>query len=210
MLLVVFLLVVVFVVGLFMILMKQGAAFGAVGHPTRACELFSGGGGRGVSRVMLDSGLDAYAVRRFAGAMAAFDPYGWEHGVRAPVTVVGPVGDGWKKALNSHLTTVTLAMLDEIMTFHGCVFVFARSGFNGEMFVLPIEIESLPSVEFVGRELLDGLKWLAPATIMSAVVPVGRAMVLSLENGVEVVAKEGLNATLNVTAPIKKIVVRKV
>jgi hypothetical protein len=209
MLLVVFLLVVVFVVGLLMILMKEGVAFGAGGHPKRACELFSGGGG-GASRVMLDSGLDAYAVRRFAGAMAAFDPYGWDHGVRAPVTVVGPVGDGWKKAFNGHLTAATLAMLDEIMTFHGCVFVFARSGFNGEMFVLPIEIESLPSVEFVGRELLDGLKWLAPATIMSAVVPVGRAMVLSLENGIEVVAKEGLNATLNVTAPIKKIVVRKV
>ncbi len=208
---IVFILVLVFVIGICVLIFTQASLFdGKGGHPMKYFECFA----NQVSSRMLSSGMDEYKIRRFAGALAAYDPYEWVHTPKAPVTVVNPVGEGWKKNLNMHLSSISLSMLDEFLTFQGGVFFFNKANFDGELYILPIEVESLPSVEFsidTHRELFEiGLKWFAPATLMSMIVPVGRAVVVSLRNDVELVLKEGLNESVNITAPIVKIEVKKI
>jgi len=205
---IVFILVFVFVIGLCIIVFKQASLFEG-GHPLKYSECFA----NKISSQMLTSGADEYKVRKFAGAIAAFDPYEWVHTSKAPVTVVNPVGEGWKKKLNMHLSSIALSMLDEFLTFQGGVFLFNKANFDGEMFILPIEVESLPSTEFkldTHRELFEiGLKWLAPAMMISVVVPSGRSVLIKLKNGVELILKEGLNHMVNIIAPIVSVVIKK-
>jgi hypothetical protein len=205
--LVVLVLVVVFVVGVFIMLLNQKSAFER-GHPR---ECFSD---NKVSQQMLAAGADPYAIRKLAGALAVSDPAGWEYSGKAPVTVVGPVGDGWKKALTMQANDVSYGMLDAFLSFQHAVFIFGAANFMGELFVLPLETASEAAVEFgekSHRQLLNtNLKWLAPARMLSVIVPPKRVVVFELQQNVpDVIIKEGSHASISIIAPIKKIIVKK-
>lgn len=208
MLIVVLILVMVFIGGLFFI-----ASHHRLRRERFAGDSSSSSSSNNVSAQMLASGTDPYVVRKFAAAVAAFDPYGWAHTPSAPVTVVNPVADGWKKAFNMHIASAAHAMLNNVLGFQQAAFVFGGTNYGGEMYVLPIELMSAPATEFnieSHRELLQTyLKWLAPARIISAVVPEGWTLVFKLENANDVVAKEGMHSSISITAPIQSILIKK-
>lgn len=207
---VIFVLVLVFVIGIFVLMINKPGAFeGPGGHPNKY-ECFE----NKVANQMLAGGADPYVVRKFASALAAFDAYEWSHAPKAPVTVVGPVGDGWKKGLTMHVSDAVYNMLNTVLAFPHAVFIFGDQNFGGELYVLPIEMMTEPVVEFKRdghRELINTyLKWLAPARILSAVVPPKRALIFHLTNGTEVIAKEGTHSALNITAPVERVVIKAI